>query len=193
MDKKPYRAIVGKQVVTKEGKKLGVIKDITFEAKTGGQICKSESQVKDLQTEKTKIIKDKLTTGFSNEVDIYFDRGFFYTDYKITAKWSLKNNKPVVIFDFSPQKVTNIQTSFSDYLPFITAQVDLKNKKISQDDLDEIGKLLESSTAEYFSANLNTIINLDRTRLFKDDSGSNKPLPIEKVNDLLYGIDEIPK
>lgn len=35
MDKKPYRAIVGKQVVTKEGKKLGVIKDITFEAKTG--------------------------------------------------------------------------------------------------------------------------------------------------------------
>ncbi len=35
MDKKPFRSILGKQVVTKEGKKLGIIKDITFETKTG--------------------------------------------------------------------------------------------------------------------------------------------------------------
>jgi len=35
MDKKPFRSLIGKQIVTKEGKKLGVIKDITFEAKTG--------------------------------------------------------------------------------------------------------------------------------------------------------------
>jgi len=35
MDKKPFRALLGKQVVTKEGKKLGVVKDITFEARTG--------------------------------------------------------------------------------------------------------------------------------------------------------------
>lgn len=35
MEKKPFKALLGKQVVTKEGKKLGIIKDITFEARTG--------------------------------------------------------------------------------------------------------------------------------------------------------------
>ncbi len=35
MEKKPFRALLGKQLVTKEGKKLGIVKDITFEARTG--------------------------------------------------------------------------------------------------------------------------------------------------------------
>jgi len=35
MDKKPFKALLGKQVVTKEGKKLGIVRDITFEARTG--------------------------------------------------------------------------------------------------------------------------------------------------------------
>ena len=35
MDKKPFKALLGKQVVTKEGKKLGMVKDITFESRTG--------------------------------------------------------------------------------------------------------------------------------------------------------------
>lgn len=35
MDKKPFRSLLGKQVVTKEGKKLGIVKDITFETNTG--------------------------------------------------------------------------------------------------------------------------------------------------------------
>jgi sporulation protein YlmC with PRC-barrel domain len=35
MDKKPFKALLGKQIVTKEGKKLGIIKDITFEVRTG--------------------------------------------------------------------------------------------------------------------------------------------------------------
>ena len=35
MDKKPFKTLLGKQVVTKEGKKLGNVKDITFEARTG--------------------------------------------------------------------------------------------------------------------------------------------------------------
>tara|TARA_Y100000310_G_scaffold329938_1_gene400660 strand:+ start:410 stop:664 length:255 start_codon:yes stop_codon:yes gene_type:complete len=35
MDKKPFKALLSKQVVTKEGKKLGIVKDITFEARTG--------------------------------------------------------------------------------------------------------------------------------------------------------------
>ncbi|MGV8151831.1 MAG: PRC-barrel domain-containing protein [Candidatus Nanoarchaeia archaeon] len=35
IDKKPHKEILGKPVVTKEGKKLGVIKDVTFETRTG--------------------------------------------------------------------------------------------------------------------------------------------------------------
>lgn len=35
LDKKTYRDLVSKLVVTKEGKRLGLVKDITFEAKTG--------------------------------------------------------------------------------------------------------------------------------------------------------------
>ena len=35
IDKKPHKEILGKAVVTKEGKRLGAIKDITFETRTG--------------------------------------------------------------------------------------------------------------------------------------------------------------
>lgn len=35
LDKKPLKEIIGKMVVTKEGKRLGAIKDITFETRTG--------------------------------------------------------------------------------------------------------------------------------------------------------------
>ena len=35
LDKHPLRELVGKLVVTKEGKRLGFVKDITFETKTG--------------------------------------------------------------------------------------------------------------------------------------------------------------
>ncbi len=35
IDKKPLKEIIGKLVVTKEGKRLGIVKDITFETKTG--------------------------------------------------------------------------------------------------------------------------------------------------------------
>ena len=34
-EKKPAEEIVGKLVVTKEGKRLGVVKDITFETRSG--------------------------------------------------------------------------------------------------------------------------------------------------------------
>ncbi|MEK6847766.1 MAG: PRC-barrel domain-containing protein [Nanoarchaeota archaeon] len=34
-DKNPFRSIVGKMIVTKEGKRLGFVKDITFETKSG--------------------------------------------------------------------------------------------------------------------------------------------------------------
>ena len=35
MDKRPFKALLGKQVVTREGKRIGTVKDITFEARTG--------------------------------------------------------------------------------------------------------------------------------------------------------------
>ncbi len=34
-ERKPSREIVGKLVVTKEGKRLGVVRDITFETRSG--------------------------------------------------------------------------------------------------------------------------------------------------------------
>ena len=34
-DKLPYSAIVGKLIVTKEGKRLGFVKDVTFETRSG--------------------------------------------------------------------------------------------------------------------------------------------------------------
>ena len=35
LEKRPHREILGKSIVTKEGKKLGLVKDITFETRTG--------------------------------------------------------------------------------------------------------------------------------------------------------------
>ena len=35
IDKKPHKEILGKPVVTKEGKRLGTVKDITVETRTG--------------------------------------------------------------------------------------------------------------------------------------------------------------
>ena len=35
LDKRPFKNVIGKLVVTKEGKRLGNVKDITFETRTG--------------------------------------------------------------------------------------------------------------------------------------------------------------
>jgi sporulation protein YlmC with PRC-barrel domain len=35
MEKRSFTSLLNKQIVTKEGKKLGMLKDITFEARTG--------------------------------------------------------------------------------------------------------------------------------------------------------------
>lgn len=35
MEKQPHKEVIGKAVVTKEGKNLGIVKDITFETRTG--------------------------------------------------------------------------------------------------------------------------------------------------------------
>jgi len=34
-EKNPFSAIIGKMIVTKEGKRLGFVKDITFETRSG--------------------------------------------------------------------------------------------------------------------------------------------------------------
>ena len=35
LDKKPLKEIIGKLIVTKEGRRLGIVKDISFETRTG--------------------------------------------------------------------------------------------------------------------------------------------------------------
>ena len=35
LDKKPLKDVIGKLVVTKEGKRLGMVRDVTFETRTG--------------------------------------------------------------------------------------------------------------------------------------------------------------
>jgi sporulation protein YlmC with PRC-barrel domain len=35
LEKRPFSELIGKLVVTKEGKRLGLVKDVTFESKTG--------------------------------------------------------------------------------------------------------------------------------------------------------------
>jgi len=58
MAKKPFTEILGKLIVTKEGKRLGLVKDITFEANTGELIqlvIKDPTKyTKELNLERTK-------------------------------------------------------------------------------------------------------------------------------------------
>lgn len=54
IDKKPHKDILAKSVVTKEGKKLGTVRDITFETRTGELIH--------------VVIKD--VTPYSNQLDL---------------------------------------------------------------------------------------------------------------------------
>ena len=56
-DKNPYSSITGKMIVTKEGKRLGFVKDITFETKSGELISlvvkDSTPYTRNLNLEKT--------------------------------------------------------------------------------------------------------------------------------------------
>ena len=57
-EKKPLWDILGKQVVTKDGKKLGIVKDITFETRSGELIQlvvkDTTPYTKNLNIEKTR-------------------------------------------------------------------------------------------------------------------------------------------
>jgi len=56
-NKNPFNTLVGKMIVTKEGKRLGFVKDITFETRSGELINivvkDSTPYVKNLNLEKT--------------------------------------------------------------------------------------------------------------------------------------------
>jgi len=58
IEKKPFSDLIGKLVVTKEGKRLGIVKDITFETRVGELIQlivkDSTPYVKSLNLEITK-------------------------------------------------------------------------------------------------------------------------------------------
>jgi len=58
LDKKPLKDLLGKLVVTKEGKRLGLVKDITFETRTGELI---QLVVKD-PTQYTKNLNLEMST-----------------------------------------------------------------------------------------------------------------------------------
>ena len=56
-EKNPYSALIAKMIVTKEGKRLGFVKDITFETKSGELISlvvkDATPYTKNLNLEKT--------------------------------------------------------------------------------------------------------------------------------------------
>jgi len=57
-EKNPFRAILGKMIVTREGKRLGFVKDITFETRSGELINvvvkDATPYTKNLNLERTK-------------------------------------------------------------------------------------------------------------------------------------------
>ncbi|MEK6875407.1 MAG: PRC-barrel domain-containing protein [Nanoarchaeota archaeon] len=66
-DKNPFSSIIGKMIVTKEGKRLGFVKDITFETKSGELINivvkDATPYIKNLNLERTR--SDELLIPYS--------------------------------------------------------------------------------------------------------------------------------
>ncbi len=82
-EKNPFSAIVGKMVVTKEGKRLGFVKDITFETNSGELINivlkDSTSYTRDLNLERTN----------SNEMLIPYNSIIAIGDFVIVSEEDL--------------------------------------------------------------------------------------------------------
>ncbi len=72
IEKKPLKEIIGKLVVTREGKRLGVVGDITFEARTGEliQIVIKDPTIytKNLNLEKTT--KNEILVPYNSIIAI---------------------------------------------------------------------------------------------------------------------------
>ena len=71
-DKNPFSSIVGKMIVTKEGKRLGSVKDVTFETKSGELIHlilrESTPYTRNLTLEKTN--SDELLIPYNSIIAI---------------------------------------------------------------------------------------------------------------------------
>jgi len=82
-NKNPFNALVGKMIVTKEGKRLGFVKDITFETKSGELI---NVVVKDV-TLYTKNLNLEKTS--SNELLIPYSALIAIGDFVIVSEEDL--------------------------------------------------------------------------------------------------------
>jgi len=71
-DKNSFTILVGKMVVTKEGKRLGIVKDITFETKSGELINitvrDSTPYTRNLNLERTR--SDELLIPYNSVIAI---------------------------------------------------------------------------------------------------------------------------
>ena len=82
-NKNPFSAIIGKMIVTKEGKRLGFVKDITFETRSGELI---NLVVKD-STPYTKNLNLERTN--SNELLIPYSAIIAIGDFVIVSEEDL--------------------------------------------------------------------------------------------------------
>ncbi len=82
-EKNPFSSVVGKMIVTKEGKRLGFVKDITFETKSGELINlvikDSTPYIKNLNLERTS----------SNELLIPYNSIIAIGDFVIVSEEDL--------------------------------------------------------------------------------------------------------
>jgi len=83
IEKKPLKDIVGKLVVTKEGKRLGLVEDITFETRTGELI---QIVVKD-PTEYTKALNLERTN--TNDTLIPYNSIIAIGDFVVVSEEDL--------------------------------------------------------------------------------------------------------
>ena len=83
LDKKQLREVVGKPVVTKEGKRLGIVKDITFETRTGELI---QLLIKD-QTPYTKSLN--LEINQNKEAVIPYNSIIAVSDFVVVSEEDL--------------------------------------------------------------------------------------------------------
>lgn len=83
IDKKPLQQVIGRLVVTKEGKRLGMVKDITFETRTGELI---QLLVKDATTYTKNL---NLETSKDREVVIPYNAIIAIGDFVVVSEEDL--------------------------------------------------------------------------------------------------------
>ena len=83
IDKKPLREFLNKPVVTKEGKRLGIVKDITFETRTG-------ELIQLLLKEQTPYLKSlNLESNTSKETVVPYNSIIAVADFVVVSEEDL--------------------------------------------------------------------------------------------------------